>query len=41
MSPKARALWNLYKRNKITIEGIQQALNDGVITQEEYAIITA
>ena len=41
MSPKAKALWNLYRRHKITIEGLQEALNDGVITQEEYDIITA
>lgn len=36
MSAKARALKNLYKRHKITLAGIQQALTDGVITQEEY-----
>ena len=39
MSPKAKALQNLYRRHKITIEGLQQALADGIITQEEYDII--
>ena len=39
MSPRARALQNLYRRGKITIEGLQKAVEDGVITQEEYEII--
>ena len=39
MSPKAKALLNLYRHHKITIEGLQHALSDGVITQEEYDII--
>lgn len=41
MSPRAKALKNLYKRHKITIAGLQQAVADGVITEEEYALIIA
>ncbi len=41
MSPRAKALKNLYKRHKITIAGLQQAVSDGVITQEEYEMIVA
>lgn len=36
MSAKAKALRTLYKRGKITLAGVQQALADGVITQAEY-----
>lgn len=36
MSAKAKAMKNLYKRGKVTLAGVQQALSDGVITQEEY-----
>ena len=39
MSARAKALQNLYRRGKITIEGLQKAVEDGVITQEEYNII--
>lgn len=39
MSPKAKALYNLYHRNKITIEGLQKAVEDGIITQQELEII--
>ena len=39
MSARAKALQNLYRRHKITIEGLQKAVADGVITQEEYNII--
>ena len=40
MSPKAKALQNLYRRNKITISGLRDAVSDGVITTEEFTIIT-
>ena len=40
MSPKAKAINNLYKRGKITIEGVAQAVKDGTITPEEYEMIT-
>lgn len=36
MSARAKALMMLYKRGKITREGLRQAVNDGVITAEEY-----
>lgn len=39
MSNKAKTLQNLYRRGKVTEEGLQQAVKDGVITQEEYNII--
>ena len=39
MSPKAKALLNLYRHHKITIEGLRRALSDGIIIQEEYNII--
>lgn len=35
MSARAKALKNLYKRGRITLEGLEQAVADGVITQEE------
>ena len=39
MSPRAKALNNLYKRHKITVAGLQQAVADGVNTQAEYELI--
>lgn len=40
MSPKAKALQNLYRRHKITEDGLRKAVADGVITPEEFEIIT-
>lgn len=40
MSAKARAMANLYRRNKVTKDGLKQATIDGVITAEEYQEIT-
>ncbi len=40
MSPRAKAINTLYKRGKITIDGVRQAVVDGVITPEEYFLIT-
>ena len=40
MSARARALQNLYKRGKVTLEGLHKAVEDGTITAEEYEIIT-
>lgn len=40
MSIRARALANLYRRNRITREGVGQAVTDGVITAVEYQEIT-
>lgn len=36
MSSKAKVLRELYRRNKVTDEGLQQAVKDGVITEQEY-----
>lgn len=41
MSAKAKALKNLYKRHKISLAGVQQALADGLITQTEYEWVIA
>ena len=40
MSPKARAMQNLYRRGKVTIEGLRKAVADGVITEAEFTVIT-
>jgi len=40
MSAKAKALQNLYRRVKVTKDGLKQAVADKVITAEEYATIT-
>lgn len=36
MSAKAKALQNLYKRGRITKDAVRQAMEDGVITEQEY-----
>ena len=41
MSIRAKALANLYRRNKVTKDGLKQAVADGVITAAEYEIITS
>lgn len=40
MSVKAKAIRTLYRAKRITIEGVKQAVKDGLITAEEYEIIT-
>ena len=40
MSAKAIALQGLYRRSKVTIVGLQNAVADGVITAQEYKEIT-
>lgn len=40
MSPKAKALQNLYRRGKVTIEGLRKAVEDGIITEAEFTAIT-
>lgn len=40
MSNRAKTLQNLYKRHKVTKEGLQKAVQDGTITPEEYFVIT-
>ncbi|WP_195608738.1 XkdX family protein [Intestinimonas butyriciproducens] len=40
MSARAKALANLYRRGKVTEDGLKQAAADGVITAGEYRDIT-
>ena len=40
MSNRAKTLQNLYKRGKVTKEGLKKAVSDGTITEEEYRTIT-
>lgn len=40
MSAKAKAINTLYKANRITIDGVRQAVEDGIITPAEYTEIT-
>ena len=36
MSAKAKILQSLYRRGKVTVEGLKQAVLDNVITQDEF-----
>ena len=40
MSAKAKAINTLYRAKRITIEGVRQAVEKGVITKEQYTEIT-
>ena len=40
MSKKAKALWTLYKMGRITKAALKKAAEDGLLTEEEFAIIT-
>ena len=40
MSARAKAMANLYRRQKVTKEGLRQAVADGVLTAAEYQEIT-
>lgn len=40
MSTKAKAINTLYRTKRITIDGVRQAMVDGIITAAEYAKIT-
>lgn len=40
MNAKAKAIRTLYRAKRITIEGVKQAVVDGVITKEQYVEIT-
>ena len=40
MSARAKAMDNLYRRNRITKDGLKKAVTDGVITAAEYEKIT-
>ena len=41
MSAKAKAIRTLYRAKRITIEGVRQAVVDGIITREQFIEITA
>lgn len=40
MSTKAKAIQTLYRAKRITIDGVKQAVVDGLITKDEYENIT-
>ena len=40
MTAKAKAIKTLYRAKRITLDGVRQAVKDGLITVEEYAEIT-
>ena len=40
MSVKAKAIRTLYRAKRITVEGVRQAVEDGLITDKEYTEIT-
>lgn len=41
MSVQARAIRTLYRAKRITIDGVRQAVEDGLITAAEYKTITS
>lgn len=40
MSARAKAINTLYRAKRITLDGVKQAVADGIITEFEYAQIT-
>ena len=40
MTAKARAIRTLYRAKRITLDGVRQAVIDGLITPDEYKEIT-
>lgn len=40
MSPKAKAIRTLFRAKRITLDGVRQAVTDGIITEAEYKQIT-
>lgn len=40
MTAKAKAIRTLYRAKRITIDGVKQAVIDGVISETEYKEIT-
>ena len=40
MSVKAKAIRTLYRAKRITLDGVKQAVVDGLITEAEYKTIT-
>lgn len=41
MSKKAEILMKLYRAGKVTVSGLQKAVSDGVITEDEFREILA
>ena len=39
MSAKAKAIRTLYRAKRITIGGVRQAMEDGIISESEYQMI--
>lgn len=39
MSVKAKAIRTLYRAKRITLDGVKQAVVDGLITEAEYKMI--
>lgn len=39
MSKKAKAFLTLYRMGRVTKEALRKAVNDGVLTEEEYSLI--
>lgn len=39
MGAKAKAIKTLYRAKRITLDGVKQAVESGIITKEEYAEI--
>ena len=40
MSAKAKAIRTLFRAKRITVDGVKQAVADGIITEAEYKTIT-
>lgn len=40
MSAKAKAIKTLYRANRITLDGVKEAVINGIITKEQYTEIT-
>ena len=41
MSAKAKSLQRLYDAGRISIDGLRKAVADGVLTEDEFKLITA
>ena len=39
MSRKAKAFWTLYKMGRVTKDALVKAVDDGLLTEEEVALI--
>ena len=41
MSNRAKAFWTLYKMGRVTEDALRQAVEDGLITEEEFSAIVS